>query len=91
MDRRKKEELPKMQVGFIDFICMTLYEVKRFERSIQFLTGQFARAQNSDLSRFQSVNRAGWFLVSLAPRCIPDTTFSAHVWNDCRVISLRAF
>ena len=27
MDRRKKDELPKMQVGFIDFICMPLYEV----------------------------------------------------------------
>ena len=27
MDRKKKEELPKMQVGFIDFICTALYEV----------------------------------------------------------------
>lgn len=27
MDRRKKDELPKMQVGFIDFVCMPLYEV----------------------------------------------------------------
>ena len=27
MDRRKKNELPKMQVGFIDAICMPLYEV----------------------------------------------------------------
>lgn len=25
MDRRKKNELPKMQVGFIDFVCMPLY------------------------------------------------------------------
>lgn len=27
MDRKKKDELPKMQVGFINFICMPLYEV----------------------------------------------------------------
>ena len=27
MDRRKKDELPKMQVGFINAICMSLYEV----------------------------------------------------------------
>ena len=27
MDRRKKDELPKMQVGFIDFVCMPLYKV----------------------------------------------------------------
>ncbi|CAI8020893.1 cGMP-specific 3',5'-cyclic phosphodiesterase, partial [Geodia barretti] len=26
MDRKKKHELPKMQVGFIDFICLPLYE-----------------------------------------------------------------
>lgn len=27
MDRRKKDELPKMQVGFIDFVCLPLYKV----------------------------------------------------------------
>ena len=27
MDRKKKDELPKMQVGFIDSICMPLYKV----------------------------------------------------------------
>ena len=27
MDRKKKDELPKMQVGFIDFICLPLYDV----------------------------------------------------------------
>ncbi len=27
MDRRKKKELPSMQVGFIQFVCMPLYEV----------------------------------------------------------------
>ncbi len=27
MDRRKKDELPKMQVGFIDFVCMPLYKI----------------------------------------------------------------
>ena len=27
MDRKKKRELPKMQVGFIDFICLPLYQV----------------------------------------------------------------
>ena len=27
MDRKKKDELPKMQVGFIDFVCMPLYKI----------------------------------------------------------------
>ena len=27
MDRKKKDELPKMQVGFINFICMPVYTV----------------------------------------------------------------
>ena len=27
MDRRKKHELPKMQVGFINFVCLPLYKV----------------------------------------------------------------
>ena len=31
MDRKKKDELPKMQVGFINFICMPLYEVRFYE------------------------------------------------------------
>ncbi len=30
MDRKKKDELPKMQVGFIDFVCMPVYEVSDF-------------------------------------------------------------
>lgn len=28
MDRKKKDDLPKMQVGFIDFICMPVYKVR---------------------------------------------------------------
>ncbi|XP_029206417.2 cGMP-specific 3',5'-cyclic phosphodiesterase-like [Acropora millepora] len=27
MDRKKKDELPKMQVGFIDFICLPVYSI----------------------------------------------------------------
>jgi hypothetical protein len=27
MDRNKKDELPKMQVGFIDAICLPVYKV----------------------------------------------------------------
>ena len=27
MDRRKKNELPQMQVGFIDSVCLPLYKV----------------------------------------------------------------
>lgn len=27
MDRRKKDELPQMQVGFIDAVCLPLYKV----------------------------------------------------------------
>ena len=29
MDREKKDELPRMQVGFIDAICLPVYEVCR--------------------------------------------------------------
>ena len=27
MDRSRKDELPKMQVGFISFVCLPLYQV----------------------------------------------------------------
>ena len=27
MDRAKKDKLPKMQVGFIDSICLPIYQV----------------------------------------------------------------
>ena len=30
MDRKKKDELPKMQVGFIDAICTPIYKVTNF-------------------------------------------------------------
>lgn len=29
MDRERKDELPQMQVGFIDVICLPLYKVKK--------------------------------------------------------------
>lgn len=29
MDRRKAAELPKLQVGFIDFVCMFVYKVSK--------------------------------------------------------------
>lgn len=28
MDRGKKDELPQMQVGFIDAVCLPLYKVR---------------------------------------------------------------
>jgi len=34
MDRKKKDELPKMQVGFIDFICLPVYKVRNNNSSI---------------------------------------------------------
>lgn len=32
MDRKKKDELPKMQVGFIDAICMPVYKVSHVQQ-----------------------------------------------------------
>ncbi len=32
MDREKKDQLPKMQVGFIDAICLPVYKVNVTER-----------------------------------------------------------
>ena len=29
MDREKKDELPRMQVGFIDAICIPVYQVSK--------------------------------------------------------------
>lgn len=41
MDRNKKDELPKLQVGFIDFVCTFVYkELSRFHREVTpMLTG----------------------------------------------------
>lgn len=30
MDRNKGDELPKLQVGFIDFVCTFVYKVRTF-------------------------------------------------------------
>ena len=35
-DRNKYPELPKMQVGFIDFICLPLYKVRRLFLEIRY-------------------------------------------------------
>ena len=34
MDRAKKDKLPQMQVGFIDGVCLPIYEVRQW---LQFL------------------------------------------------------
>uniref|UniRef100_A0A8D2IMG6 Phosphodiesterase n=1 Tax=Varanus komodoensis TaxID=61221 RepID=A0A8D2IMG6_VARKO len=45
MDRNKSEELPKLQVGFIDFVCSFVYkEFSRFHREI---TPMFDGLQNN--------------------------------------------
>lgn len=37
MDRERKDELPQMQVGFIDVICLPLYKVqKNYEINIKY-------------------------------------------------------
>ena len=37
MDREKRDQLPKMQVGFIDTICLPIYEVCLIAILINFL------------------------------------------------------
>ena len=32
MDRKKKDDLPKMQVGFIDAVCLPIYKVNLLDR-----------------------------------------------------------
>ena len=32
MDRKKKDDLPKMQVGFIDAICLPIYKVRKYPK-----------------------------------------------------------
>jgi len=34
MDRAKKDELPQMQVGFIDSVCLPLYKVNIMKISL---------------------------------------------------------
>lgn len=34
MDRKKENDLPKMQVGFIDAICLPIYKVWQFQEDI---------------------------------------------------------
>jgi hypothetical protein len=36
MDIRRSHELPRLQVGWIDNVCMPLYKVKSFSISIEF-------------------------------------------------------
>lgn len=57
MDRRKKDELPKMQVGFIDFVCMPLYKV--LSEIVPELTPLLEGVQN---------NKQNWELLTKDPK-----------------------
>lgn len=57
MDRKKRHELPKMQVNFIDFICMPLY--KSFANLVPDLQSLQARVEE---------NRKNWQLLADDPR-----------------------
>ena len=39
MDRNKAAELPKLQVGFIDFVCTFVYKVSRTAQGLAGLVG----------------------------------------------------
>ena len=41
MDREKKDRLPNMQVGFIDAICLPVYEVGHWEQVLYILVLMF--------------------------------------------------
>lgn len=43
MDRNKADELPKMQCGFIDFVCSFVYKVKYSSLSIHSFIHNFAQ------------------------------------------------
>lgn len=45
MDRNKAAELPKLQVGFIDFVCTFVY--KEFSRFHEEILPMFDRLQNN--------------------------------------------
>lgn len=57
MDRKKKDELPKMQIGFIDFVCMPLYK----------MLSEIAPELNPLLEGVQS-NRQNWELLAKDPK-----------------------
>ena len=40
MDRDKKDKLPNMQVGFIDSICMPVYQVRGIINSVCFINSK---------------------------------------------------
>ncbi len=47
MDRERKDELPQMQVGFIDLICLPLYKVK-FSLGLYLLASSVYSCFNGD-------------------------------------------
>lgn len=48
MDRRKAAELPKLQVGFIDFVCTFVYKVSKAHPSTPHPSQQGFRSQVSE-------------------------------------------
>ena len=62
MDRKKKDDLPKMQVGFIDFICMPVYKVSR-KWSDEY--GAFSHDVASTISVFQNNETAAMLLFQI--------------------------
>ena len=56
MDRQKKDELPRMQVSFIDEICLPVYETlaAASEHLLPMLEGEISPREN--------LNYLGWIL-----------------------------
>lgn len=65
MDRQKKDELPKMQVGFIDFVCMPLYN------PLAELVPDFGPLLEGVKS-----NRVSWQMLADDPKAIPESDSS---------------
>lgn len=54
MNREKEDQIPMMQVGFIDSICLPIYEVSIFQRSgVKVICGSLKNQSRSRLSKSQ--------------------------------------
>ena len=84
MDRAKKDDLPKMQVGFIDFVCMPVYEVSLLFRKRRFheaplLPGSFGPTNTS----------VSFFMFYFLECCFDSLTMNDH-YKSCRLWNVKS-
>lgn len=82
MDRNKADELPKMQCGFIDFVCSFVYKVNTPNcQSILFLYNPDIRVNGAPVH-----NDLSWHVGTTLVKCSEREWWIGSYWRACECL-----